>query len=77
LPGGSPAGAFLHLARTICRRCERLLITLNDNEAISEDVIRYINRLSDALFVWSRWINAVLEQPENIWNAKTDAPPPL
>jgi len=77
LPGGSPAGAFLHLARTICRRCERLLITLNDNEAISEDVIRYINRLSDALFVWSRWINAVLEQPENLWNAKTAAPPPL
>jgi cob(I)alamin adenosyltransferase len=77
LPGGSPAGAYLHLARTICRRCERLLITLNDNEQISEDVIRYINRLSDALFVWSRWINAVLEQPENLWNAKTAPPPPV
>jgi len=77
LPGGSSAGAFLHLARTICRRCERLLITLDDNEAISPDVIRYVNRLSDALFVWSRWINAVLEQPEHLWNAKTTAPPPL
>jgi len=74
LPGGSYAGAFLHLARTICRRAERLLITLGENEPMSPDVIRYVNRLSDALFVWSRWINAALDQPEHRWNAATQPP---
>jgi cob(I)alamin adenosyltransferase len=74
-PGGAFAGAFLHQARTVCRRAERLLITLNDNEPISRDVIRYVNRLSDALFVWSRWINAALDQPEHLWNPQTLPPP--
>lgn len=74
LPGGSYPGAFLHQARTVCRRAERLLITLGEAEPISPDVVRYVNRLSDALFVWSRWINHALEQPEHLWNAKT-APP--
>jgi cob(I)alamin adenosyltransferase len=73
-PGGAFAGAFLHQARTVCRRAERLLITLNDNEPISRDVIRFINRLSDALFVWSRWINAALDQPEHLWNPQTLPP---
>ncbi|GAC1520648.1 MAG: hypothetical protein NVS2B3_17030 [Vulcanimicrobiaceae bacterium] len=72
--GGSYAGAFLHQARTIARRVERLLVTLQGNEPISDDAMRYVNRLSDALFVWSRWINAALGQPEHLWNAKT-APP--
>jgi cob(I)alamin adenosyltransferase len=74
LPGGAYPGAFLHQARTVCRRAERLLIRLGDEEPISGDVIRYVNRLSDALFVWSRWINHALDQPEHLWNAKT-APP--
>ncbi len=73
-PGGSYPGAFLHQARTVARRVERLLVTLSGNEPISDDVIRYVNRLSDALFVWSRWINAALGQPEHLWNAKS-APP--
>ncbi len=73
-PGGSYPGAFLHQARTIARRVERLLVTLQGNEPISDDVMRYVNRLSDALFVWSRWINAALGQPEHLWNPKT-APP--
>jgi cob(I)alamin adenosyltransferase len=73
-PGGALAGAFLHQARTVCRRAERLLITLDDNEPISRDVIRYVNRLSDALFVWSRWINAALDQPEHLWNPQTLPP---
>lgn len=73
-PGGAYAGAFLHQARTVCRRAERLLTTLNDNDPISPDVIRYINRLSDALFVWSRWVNHALDQPEHLWEPKT-APP--
>lgn len=75
-PGGSYPGAFLHQARTVCRRAERLLIALRDDEPISPEVVRYVNRLSDALFVWSRWINHALEQPEHLWNAQT-APPPI
>jgi cob(I)alamin adenosyltransferase len=74
LPGGSQAGAALHLARTIARRAERLLITLNDNEEISGEVLRYINRLSDALFVWARWVNRAFERPEHLWNPKTQPP---
>lgn len=74
-PGGSYAGAFLHQARTVCRRAERLLIGLRESDAgISQDVVRYVNRLSDALFVWSRWINWALDQPEHLWNAKTVPP---
>jgi cob(I)alamin adenosyltransferase len=73
-PGGSYPGAFLHQARTISRRVERLLVTLSGNEPISVDVMRYVNRLSDALFVWSRWINHFLNQPEHLWNAKTEPP---
>lgn len=74
-PGGAYPGAFLHQARTVCRRAERLLITLSDNEPVSPDVLRYVNRLSDALFVWSRWINAALDQPEHLWEPKTTPPP--
>jgi cob(I)alamin adenosyltransferase len=73
-PGGSYPGAFLHLARTVARRTERLLITLRERDEISDDVMRYVNRLSDALFVWSRWINHALDRPEHLWNART-APP--
>ncbi len=73
-PGGSRAGAFLHEARTVSRRAERLLVALRDDEPISGDVMRYVNRLSDALFVWSRWINHAVGQPEHLWNAKTTPP---
>ncbi len=72
--GGSYPGAYLHLARTIARRAERLLITLRERDEISEDVMSYVNRLSDALFVWSRWINLALDRPEHLWNAKTRPP---
>jgi cob(I)alamin adenosyltransferase len=74
-PGGSLPGGYLHVARTICRRAERLLVTLREtDDGISDDVLRYLNRLSDALFVWSRWINDDLGEPEYRWNPKT-APP--
>lgn len=74
-PGGSPTGAFLHLARTIARRAERLLVTLMEHDdGVSVTTLEYLNRLSDALFVWSRWINAELGEPEYLWNAAT-APP--
>jgi cob(I)alamin adenosyltransferase len=65
----------LHLARTVARRAERLLISLRDREPVSDDVVSFVNRLSDALFVWSRWINHALDQPEPHWNPA--AAPPL
>jgi cob(I)alamin adenosyltransferase len=73
-PGGSEAGAALHVARTVCRRAERRLVELAENEPVSAEALRYVNRLSDALFVWSRRINRALDQPEHRWNART-APP--
>ena len=59
LPGGTPAAAYLHLARTICRRAERIMVELaaQPDEPVSEAAIRYINRLSDFLFVASRAAN--------------------
>jgi cob(I)alamin adenosyltransferase len=73
-PGGAYPGAFLHLARTVARRAERLLIALAERDPISPDVLRYVNRLSDALFVWSRWINHALDQPEHHWNPAARPP---
>ena len=59
LPGGSPAAAYLHLARTVCRRAERLMVELKDqpNEDFSLAALKYVNRLSDFLFVASRYAN--------------------
>ena len=60
LPGGHPAAAALHLARTVCRRAERLMVELGEAEpaGVSAPAMRYINRLSDYLFVAARWANA-------------------
>jgi len=70
LPGGTPAAAYLHLARTICRRAERLIAELKDKpgESVGDEVLQYVNRLSDFLFVASRYMNGkgardVLWQP--------------
>lgn len=57
LPGGSPASSYLHLARTVARRCERLLTELSDTEEINPIAIKYINRLSDHLFQLARKLN--------------------
>ena len=59
LPGGTPAAAHLHLARTICRRAERLVVELADKQAesVAPPVLKYLNRLSDLLFVASRALN--------------------
>lgn len=59
LPGGTPASAALHLARTVARRAERRIVALQDSEgeAVSEAAVAYINRLSDFLFVAARWVN--------------------
>ncbi len=58
LAGGTPAAAYLHLARTICRRAERVTVELKDSgESVSPEALSYINRLSDFLFVASRYVN--------------------
>ena len=74
-PGGSLPGAYLHVARTICRRAERLVVALIDEENdVSPEALPYLNRLSDALFVWARWINDALHDTEYLWNPATRPP---
>jgi cob(I)alamin adenosyltransferase len=67
LPGGGWVASYLHLARTICRRAERHAVSLAASEAVSPEVIPYLNRLSDALFVMSRHAAKVYAQPEPLW----------
>lgn len=71
MPGGTPAGALLHLARTICRRAERSAVALAAQDPIPNNVIIYLNRLSDHLFTTARWINATLQAPETPWQGLT------
>lgn len=67
LPGGGFVAAYLHLARTVCRRAERLIVRLADAEPIGATVIPYVNRLSDALFVGSRHAARLYGEPEPLW----------
>ena len=67
LPGGSAGGAALHQARAVCRRAERHLVTLESAEAINPEVGRYLNRLSDHLFVLARLVNHRAGAPETKW----------
>ena len=73
LPGGTRINAELHVTRTICRRAERLLIALSRTEQVPPEAIQYLNRLSDAMFVWSRWVNHVLGAPEILWEPNQSA----
>jgi cob(I)alamin adenosyltransferase len=73
LPGGTRLNAELHAARTICRRAERLLVGLARREEVPVVTIQYLNRLSDALFVWSRWVNHILNAPEVLWEPNESA----
>jgi cob(I)alamin adenosyltransferase len=68
LPGASRLDADLHICRTVCRRAERDVIALSRAETVPSEVLRYLNRLSDALFVWSRWVSHVTGTPETLWN---------
>ena len=70
LPGGHPSVSFCHLARTVCRRAERLVIALNDQESVDELVIKYLNRLSDYLFVLSRKMANELNAEETPWKPR-------
>jgi cob(I)alamin adenosyltransferase len=69
LPGGTAAAAHLHQARTVCRRAERLMVALNGTagETVSVAALAYVNRLSDFLFVASRWANQVAGDGDQLW----------
>jgi cob(I)alamin adenosyltransferase len=67
LPGGGLVASYLHLARTVCRRAERLIVRLGDAEPIGSAVVPYINRLSDALFVMGRHAAHLYSEPEPLW----------
>jgi cob(I)alamin adenosyltransferase len=68
LPGGGFLNAYLHLARTVCRRAERACWRLAREEAVNDQLIVYTNRLSDHLFVQSRWVAKRLGEPEFVWD---------
>jgi cob(I)alamin adenosyltransferase len=70
LPGGGPAGSFLHQARTVCRRAERLCVTLQNNEDIGVWPQKYLNRLSDFFFIASRYANVKDGYKDVEWNKK-------
>lgn len=67
LPSGSEAGALLHLCRTVCRRAERAVVTLGHKEQVNPDLARYLNRLSDLLFVMARHVNHAEGKQETEW----------
>lgn len=68
LPGGSPGAAQLHVARTICRRAEREVVALSREEPVGEQVVPYLNRLSDALFIMARYENHENGAMEPLWD---------
>jgi len=78
LPGGSRLNAELHICRTVCRRAERVCVTLAGTSELDGTILKYLNRLSDALFVWSRWASHQLGVAEVLWEpnqaASQDAP---
>lgn len=73
LPGGSRLSVELHICRTVCRRAERLLVTAARRERIDPVNLRYLNRLSDAFFVWSRLANVQLGVEEVLWSPNESA----
>ena len=69
LPGGAPAAAHLHVARTVCRRAERLLVALARTEKVGAETVPYLNRLSDLLFVMARWENRAKGASDVLWDS--------
>ena len=70
LPGGSIGAAQLHVARTVCRRAERLVVALAENETVGAETVRYLNRLSDALFVMARYENKCKGIDDVYWDSR-------
>ena len=75
LPGGTPAAAALHLARTVCRRAERHVVETAALEEVSADALHYLNRLSDFLFTLARWVNHTAGVAEPVWAPVADRSP--
>jgi len=73
LPGGGRVGGFLHQARTVCRRAERRVLALSRGEPIREWPLKYVNRLSDLIFVLSRWVGRHLGETEYLWERGLEA----
>ncbi len=71
LPGGGKVSATLHQARTICRRAERICIRLAREETVAAELNKYLNRLSDALFVLARWVAKTQGEPEFLWQRES------
>lgn len=67
LPGGGKVSGFLHQARTVCRRAERLCVALSKTEPVDPAIIKFVNRLSDALFVLARWVAKTQGELEFLW----------
>jgi len=70
LPGGSKSSAMLHICRTVCRRAEREVVALKKTVTIGDNILIFLNRLSDLFFVLSRFENKVSNHPDTIWNPK-------
>jgi len=76
LPAGSRAASLCHVARTVCRRAERRVVTLARNEPVSPLAVQYLNRLSDLLFILSRVLNRHAGQPDVCWQPKRHSEQP-
>lgn len=72
LPGGSQAASFCHVARTVCRRAERRIVELAEKAEVDSNLIKFVNRLSDYLFVLSRKLNLDKKTPEILWSPEVD-----
>lgn len=70
LPGGTLAAAHIHVARTVCRRAERIVVALQEQEPVGEQVLNYLNRLSDMLFTLARWENMQAGIAEDKWSTR-------
>jgi len=73
LPGGSPAGAMLHVARSVCRRAERRLVTASRSHEMNPELVPFFNRLSSYLFNLSRWANRRAGKKEDFWKNGSDS----
>lgn len=68
LPGSGIISSHAHMARCVCRRAERIMVNLHETDPIKENLLIYINRLSDYLFVYSRWVTKLLKETEQYWD---------
>ena len=75
LPGGNSLSASLHQSRAVCRRAERLVVSLGKQEEVAPGVVAFINRLSDALFVFGRWVTINQGEEEILWEPGKTANP--